>query len=259
VIRFADAMSVVIDTLAGECGCTPADLASSGVRIFEKPDGERPSLARRYWSNGPSFAAISLGRGAVISAAAPLMAVTRMHFDTINRDQVFEPGRLAALDASLRPYGLQLYGPYPRLVCGVDTLCQRAPPAGFSVSVRAEPPEEQIESLGPDRWPNAISARRSVSTAAVALATHGAEIVGVAATSKDTDRLWQIGIDVLEAHRGLGLGAALTSALAAHILEHGGIAFYGTAPANLPSINTAIAAGFRLAWVEAFTAPAGRW
>jgi GNAT superfamily N-acetyltransferase len=202
---------------------------------------------------------VSLGRGAVLTASAAILDAVGAAFRSANRDQTFEPGRIATVSALLAPQGRMVYGPYPRLVCGVDTLRERRVPAGFTLGVEDAPSAERVQSLEPSRWPNAVSSHPSAPTAALALATREEEVVGVAATSVDNEHLWQIGIDVAEPYRGVGIGAALTSALAQHILEAGAAPFYGAAPANLPSINTALAAGFRLAWVEAFSAPAGRW
>jgi GNAT superfamily N-acetyltransferase len=259
MFSYAAAVEAVVATLAAESGCTPADVTSGNVAVFAIPAGDKPRLARRYWTTEPTFAAVSLGRGAVLSASRPLVGWVEAAFRGANRDQVFEPARLAAVSALLAPHGRMVYGPYPRLVCGADTLRQRNTPEAFAVRIEHSPADARVEELDPARWPNAISSRRSVPTATLALAGRGDKVVGLAATSRDNEHLWQIGIDVDEEYRGIGIGAALTSALARHILEAGGVPFYGAAPANLPSVNTALAAGFRLAWVEAFAAPAGRW
>jgi RimJ/RimL family protein N-acetyltransferase len=259
MIAYAAAIDLVVATLAAEAGCSPADLTSGDVRLFVKPAGGRPPLARRYWTTDLTFTAVSLGRGAALTASAAILDAVGAAFRGANRDQAFEPGRLATVSALLAPQGRMIYGPYPRLVCGADTLRERRAPSGITVRVEDAPTSERVQSLEPSRWPNAISSRPSVPAAALALATREEQIVGVAATSVDNEHLWQIGIDVAEPYRGVGIGVALTSALAQHILEAGAAPFYGAAPANLPSINTALAAGFRLAWVEAFSAPAGRW
>ena len=250
----------MLATLSAETGTSPAALTAAAVTLCAMPPPEpRPDLVRRYWGRQPSVAAISFGRGAVVSATASLTETVARVFAGASRDQVFEPARLAALDTALRPHGQQVYGPYPRLLCGRDTLRRREAPPGIEVALEVAPPEARIETLEPTRWPNAISPRRSVPTAALAVATSGDAIAGVAAASTDNALLWQIGIDVAQPHQGRGVGAALTATLARHILEASGVPFYGAATVNLPSISTAIAAGFRLAWMEAFSAPAGRW
>ncbi len=252
--RFAEAIQAVVETLAAECGCLPEHLTDRSVRLVERPLSARQHpLARRYPWREPAFAAVSLGRGAVLSASPSIIAAVEPVFRGADRDQVFAPRRLARVDELLAPDGLSLAGPYPRLVCGSDTARERRPPPGFEITVLANPSQERLTLLGPAAWPNAISAHPTRTTTALAVTMRGDLVAGVAACSADTERLWQIGIDVAEEHRGRGIGAALTSALARHILDQGAVPWYSAAPANVASINTAVAAGFRLGWVDVGT------
>ncbi len=57
-------------------------------------------------------------------------------------------------------------------------------------------------------------------------------------------------VDVHPAYRRQGIASALTSQLALHILERGKVPFYCAAWSNLPSVRSAVASGFRPAWVE---------
>jgi len=251
-------MADVLDALAAECGCRAESFSSPGVSLFERPSerGERPSAARRYPPHNPAFAALSSGHGTVISASQILMPAIEPLFRGADRDQVFEVGRLAAADALLRPFSLQIAGPYPRLICGADTLRERRPPAGCEIAIERWPSSERLRALGPANWPHAIAAgpaRAIAATAAVAIASYENGVAGVAAISAEAEQLWQIGIDVAEGFRGRGIGAALTSALAQHALAVDKVPWYGVAPANLASLGTALSAGFRLAWLEVFT------
>lgn len=259
---YADALRAVVETLAAEQGCTPQEITDGQVHIRERPS---PSLARplmrRYPRRDPAFAAVSLGTGAVIAASASLLSRVEEVFRNADRDQVFEPSRLSAINALLEGHGLVVYGPYFRLLCCPDTFRDTIAPPGFRIVIEEDPTDERLEQLQPERWPHAISPRRGArlrTNRALATVEHTGEVVGVATMSDDTERLWQIGIDVASSFRGRGLGAALTAALARHALERNTFPWYGVAPANLPSINTALSAGFRLAWVEAFTYPVNR-
>ena len=73
----------------------------------------------------------------------------------------------------------------------------------------------------------------------------GGLTAGLAGASCDCSDMLQIGVDVLPAFRGRGLGAALTSRLAACIRAAGKTAFYCCEAGNLPSIKTALRSGFR--------------
>jgi len=86
----------------------------------------------------------------------------------------------------------------------------------------------------------------------VLLARHGEEIAGMAGCCEDCATMWQIGMDVLPAHRGRGLAAYLVNALALEILRRGKVPYYCTSPANIPSQRTAHRAGFYPAWVASY-------
>lgn len=257
MIRYADAMQAVLDALAAENGCVPTDLTSGAVRLCERPDefAARSPLVRRYPPHAPAFAAVSTGRGTVLSASRALLAKAGSIFRGADRDQVFEIERLAAVNELLKPFALQIGMPHVRLLCGLDTLRQRDAPAGCRIEIEAWPSSARLQELGAAAWPHAISSQTQPSrpVAALALAWRGASIVGVAAIGDESPQLWQIGIDVAGDERGNGTGAALTAAIARHALEAGKAPWYGVAPANLVSIATALAAGFRLAWLDVFT------
>lgn len=256
VSDFADAMTLVAAMLAAEQGCRPAQITDDRVHIVEHPAVRaRNPLVRPYPRREPAFALVSVGSGVVVSAGRAILTEVESIFEGAGRDQAFEPVRLAAVATLLRPHQMTVVGPYIRLLCSADTLRDRRLPAGYSIEVRQRPDLDSIILLRPERWPNAISRRRAITTEALAIARCDGHIVGVASTRVDAPRLWQIGIDVDIAHRGRGIGAALTSAISRFILDLGNAAWYGVAPVNIASVNTALAAGFRPAWVEAYGYP----
>jgi RimJ/RimL family protein N-acetyltransferase len=248
----------VLDMLAEECGLDPAQLTDGAVRVVERPPvpGTR-SLARPYPRREPSLFACSFGNGATVVVSPSLLAEAQRLLKDADRDAVFAPRTLGRVSTWLAPSGVDVYGPYPRLLAGRDTLVPRPPPPGCRLWVEASPSPQRVTELEPVRWPHAISPRRVEPDRVVALAERDGLLVGVAAASDDSPHLWQIGIDVAPEARGIGIGASLTSALAAYVLAQGAAPWYGAAPANIPSIRTALSCGFRLAWVEAFTMTAG--
>ena len=76
------------------------------------------------------------------------------------------------------------------------------------------------------------------------------EIIGMAGVSRDSDYLYQIGINVDEKHRHKGIGTVLVSQLTARLLNMGIVPFYKTSISHVNSSNVAIKSGFFLAWVE---------
>ncbi|MDP8922255.1 MAG: hypothetical protein M3O34_05180, partial [Chloroflexota bacterium] len=155
MLDYASAMQAVVEALAAEAGCTPAQLIEPGVHLYERPDerGPRPAPARRFRPSHPSFAAVCLGDGVAVSASRELLPLLAPHFERIGRDQAFELERLSAVSGLLRPHGLHLRGPGPRLVCGGDTLRPRPVPEEFRMVVEPDPPIERVRELGGVREP----------------------------------------------------------------------------------------------------------
>ena len=83
----------------------------------------------------------------------------------------------------------------------------------------------------------------------------GKKLVGLAGCSADCDKMWQIGVDVLPEYRRAGIASALTSRLAAEILERGKVPFYCSAWSNIRSVRNGIKSGFIPAWAEMTVKP----
>ena len=104
----------------------------------------------------------------------------------------------------------------------------RSTPSGYAIRVGGA---ELLEGLDPSDWPNAVATRRTAQErcdAVAAVTMQYDAVVGVASASTDSDTLWQIGIDVHSEHRGVGLGAALTSQVARGVLDEGRVPYYGS-------------------------------
>ena len=105
-------------------------------------------------------------------------------------------------------------------------------------------------------WSNALCRERRELDVLGIGAYDGGRLVGLAGCSADCETMWQIGVDVLPEYRRNGIASALTSRLAAEILERGKIPFYCSAWSNLRSVRNAFKSGFLPAWVEMTVKPA---
>lgn len=92
-------------------------------------------------------------------------------------------------------------------------------------------------------------------TMIAAIAEREGEVVGVCGASADSPYMWQLGIDVAPEHQGRGIAPALTSAVAEAALDERKLPYYGTSASNIPSMRTALAAGFKPTWVEVLSRP----
>ena len=253
----SEALAIAREVLAAELGCAPELLLEPGVHVLERPEPESVPLRRRYPPRTPSFAAVSFGAGAVLSASPPILEGVRAIFAGSSRDTVFEAPQVSAVTGLLAPHGSLCFGPTPRLVCASDTWRAREAPAGIEIALEVDPPDERRGQIGEGRWPNAVGQPRPERPMrALALAREAGELIGVAGIGQDSERVWQIGIDVTPPAQGRGVAAALTSLLARDALDRGAVPFYSAAPSNVASLRTAGAAGFRLAWTELATYPA---
>ena len=127
------------------------------------------------------------------------------------------------------------------------------------VEVRADFPvrwleqEELAPFYGRAEFSNALCDRfhpERPDVLAVA-ALDGEGIVGMAGCSADAPGFWQIGVDVLPEHRRRGTATVLVSLLRNEVFRRGALPYYGTSPANISSMRTALSSGFVPAWVEA--------
>ena len=120
--------------------------------------------------------------------------------------------------------------------------------------------QKGVDAIGErDRWHNAtykVPIETARPTMIAAIAEQEGEIVGVCGAKLDSPFMWQLGIDVAAEHRGRGLAPALTSAVAEAVLDEGKLPYYGTSATNIPSMRTALAAGFKPMWVEVLSRPA---
>ena len=83
-------------------------------------------------------------------------------------------------------------------------------------------------------------------------AVNADKIIGMAGASCDSERFWQIGIDVLPEYRGLGIASAIVSALTVEVFMRGAVPYYGTWSGNIASQNVARKSGYYSAWSEMF-------
>ena len=241
-------------TLAAEASCHPADLRAGEVRLFELASGWRDDpLRRRFRLPDDSLAITTMGSGVVVSATTRWMGWVAELFRDADPDDAFSPRLVGEASRRVSRYGYRLHGPLQYSVTSSQDWRPHDTPAGYAVELGGA---QLVEPLDKADWPNAISPMVPVSgrrIAAAAIATRRGRVVGVAATSTDSDTLWQIGIDVASGHRGRGLGASLTSRLARAILDEGRVPYYAAAIGNVGSRRTALAAGFYPCWVSAFT------
>lgn len=79
------------------------------------------------------------------------------------------------------------------------------------------------------------------------------EISAMAAASRDSDTMWQIGINVKEKYRNKGLGAYVVNILKEEIIKRGILPFYGTVESHIGSQKIALNCGFSPAFWQLYS------
>lgn len=200
----------------------------------------------------------SYGTNIVASVSKELEEIVSKYINKYNIEHCFETPNLHKLMESLRPMGYNIcfmaeYSlPDADILAGgqlADRLWKRVSSASPSYEVKIMG-QEDFKELYIPQWGNALCTDRRELDVIAAGAYDNGKLVALAGASADCGTMWQIGVDVLPEYRRQGLASALTSRLAAEILNKGIVPFYCCAWSNIGSIRNAVASGFRPAWVQ---------
>ncbi|MGH2458800.1 MAG: GNAT family N-acetyltransferase [Chloroflexota bacterium] len=241
------AREVVRAVLAADCACSEQAFVDEGVVVV--PWEERAGR-RRFPVRSPRLTIVTLGAGVVVSCDAAWVEWLRECLQRLDRDAVFSVETIALLARVVAPDGRATGRLDLKHVCVGAELRVADAPDDVEIAV--------VDDAGIPRlyrytgFRNALSYRIDTPRPDVVatVATRAGEILGIAAASADCDRLWQIGVDVVAAAGGRGIGRALVSRLTREVLRRGRIPYYSTTVSNLRSRGLAQSVGYRPCWVE---------
>lgn len=231
--------------LALDYSCTMEELSQTGITVHT---GNVREGRRVYDHDGCYMKILCLGTGAVIRTQEEMLPWVRENLCGTDPAWLFEYPVLRRLDRELNTYGHEIADVHHYYLPVGDG---RETSPRFLVRWYEEMEIPVFE--GDDRFGEAFVFGAAYPNALAVAAMDGETIMGMAGASADSEHLWQIGIDVLPAYRGKGIGANLTALLSEEILRRGKVPFYGTAQSHIMSQRVAIQAGFLPAWAEAFT------
>ena len=201
--------------------------------------------AKKYYQEPVACNFVSYGSNVVASALESCRDIAGEYIQKFPFYHCFETPNLHWLDERLEPLGQKVcfmaeyFLPRPEAV--------RALPCAYPLRV-LEP--KDFSCLYLPEWSNALCEKRKELDVLAVGAYDGDRLIALAGCSADAERMRQIGIDVLPAYRGRGVGAACVSRLALEILQRNLVPFYCAAWSNLPSVRTALKCGFMPAWTE---------
>ncbi|NFS06502.1 GNAT family N-acetyltransferase [Clostridium botulinum] len=92
----------------------------------------------------------------------------------------------------------------------------------------------------------------NTSTTIVFLAKKGNEIIGLAGAESETEKLWEVGVDVKPKYRKSSLGTILVANLTVDIIKQGVVPFYSVSVTNIGSQMVANRSGYIPYWIDTF-------
>ncbi len=231
--------------LALDMACTPEDFLKSENTIVRS---ELLSGRREFSYDQNFFRAACFGNGTVFSVSPEIYTFTAAFSKQLSGVEVFDAKGIYFINKELEKYDKavgafsQYYLPdvksVPNTDCGIKTVVFE---------------EKDIPQLYRyKQFKNALcfkseGQRRDVLAVC---AVNGGDIAGMAGASSDSERFWQIGIDVMPQYRCRGIATHLVSRLTFEIMRRGAVPYYGTWWSNIPSRSVAKKSGYYPAWVE---------
>lgn len=176
-----------------------------------------------------------------------------------------EPENLISIHNKLQEYGQRLadthhyYIPtqnYGQLVCVATKSRNVIVANGFErkeVELKWYEKAEIETFRGDDRFHEAILFDEKTPDMLAVCAVDSDVILGMAGATKDTNFMWQIGVNVTQEGRGKGIGSMVVACLKDEVLSRGFLPFYATVESHIKSQKVAIRAGFEPVFYEMFS------
>ena len=219
---------------------------------------EKNQNARKYIKLPFVCDLTSYGTNIVASVSGELVETVREYINKYKTEHCFETPNLHELMDKLRPMGYNICFMAEYSLPDISLLLGGRLASRLWEKVSSSNPSYEIQIMGQadfkelyiPEWGNALCAERKELDVIAAGVYDNGRLAALAGASADCSTMWQIGVDVLPEYRKQGLASALTSRLAAEILNRGIVPFYCCAWSNIGSIRNAVASGFRPAWVQ---------
>ena len=240
-----DMIEAAAEQLAIDLACAPTDfLKESNTTVFSNL-----MFGRRNFKFEKDFFRIAcFGNGAVASVDPQMHSFSEVLLQKFEGVKLFDAEGVYIINKELEKFGkvLGAFNQYylPKTPYQYPTSCE------FRLELYEN---EQLVSLYDNKeFQNALLYNNNLTRRDVLAicAKNGDNVIGMAGASNDSDRFWQIGIDVLPEFRQKGLATLLVSTLTQEILMRGAIPYYGTWWSNIASRSVATNCNYYPVWVE---------
>lgn len=229
-------MQKVYNQLAIDYNCQPSDFSKDDI-IFttaKKLDGRRALPFTE-----PRLEVLTFGRGMIVNASANIMDYAKSQFANKSKLEIINSPILK----SFNPYYLPDLDRFKSIK---NNFCQN------KIIQR----NEILKLYELPNMHNALQYNEKSERPEILgiIAIKDRQIAGLACASKDSDTMWQIGVDVLSEYRGNGIAVSLVNMLAEECLNRNVVPYYTTDIGNINSQRVAVKSGFFPAWSHCFRA-----
>lgn len=233
--------------------CVDACALAGGRNLFAL---SRNDARRRPYLNGEALNVLCMGGiCAFCTRDLHLLDALRARYADAGGEWFLESDSLHGLDELLSTFGMRISSHHLYFLPATGAGSTQAHIAhdharALPYEIRWYDAGELKAMAGDPRFDEALAGSASHPDELGAAALYGGRILGMAAASRDSGRLWQIGINVEPDARGRGIATHLVALLKDALMARGIVPFYGTAFSHIASQRTAISAGFTPAWAE---------
>lgn len=231
-----DILETVINQLAIDLNCNKEDFYKDGIIYTKVVENDKQ---RKCVREKPYVELVTMGQACIVTIDDEIREIVEKELNGKTRNEIAELNILTEAEIHYIPdiakitEKRKLPGEFTYEIKEgnkeVEKLYNLPEFAGFDNSI-----QYGENYVGPDEI--------------VLYAKYGNKVVGMAGASKDTEEMWQIGVDVKKEYRSKGVATALVSNLANIIIEKGKIPYYSTTSTNIPSQLVAYKCGFMPFW-----------
>ena len=237
-------LNIAVQQHAIDYNCAPEDFSSSENKVVISKENPK---ARAYLRL-PFFCALtSFGNNIVASVNADIAEFVSEYIKDKKIEDCFAPPNIFTLNDELRKHGSQISFCAQRLLPDVNLV----KPVSCGYELKTLHPDEYSSLYGKPEWSTVTGSGKRKHLDRLAIGAYdGEKLIGLAGSEASSERMWQIGIEVLPDYRRKGVAKALTAKLALEILSLGIVPFTGNRWANIRSLKTQLSCGFKPAWAE---------
>ncbi len=229
--------------------CDVEQLKKPGLYItkFEERKGRR-----KFPVSDRHFSIISINDSIVICADKGKINWCEENYKKMGKIDFFSFQNLSYIEDKLKMKGNSLKGPGLKFVC--ETV-QTGKPLSNEYIVDIYYKDDIHKLYKQKSFENALTYDENLKRDdEIAISVkYNKKIIGIAGVSSDSEDMWQIGLDVLEKYRDMGIGKFLLNQITKNVIKKKKIPYYSTSVWNIPSINLALYSGYKLYWLEYYS------